>query len=143
MKPPRIPDTVRTLHRRFRQWGMLGLLCEHVEVVIRGRTTQIPAALRPEIERLKALSDGLHYRELARILLVKVGYALDDKRVKKLWQQSPVSCQGHLGLCDYHTQPERYHARLVDAPGLPGSLCRQTFQASGATLLSRAAVAPL
>jgi transposase len=106
------PDTVRTLHRRFRQRGMLGLLPEHVEVVIRGRTTRISEAVRQEIDRLKALYEGFHYRELARILLVKVGYAIDDKTVKKLWQRSPVSCQGHLGLWDYHTQPDRYHARL-------------------------------
>jgi Winged helix-turn helix len=32
--------------------------------------------------------------------------------VKKLWQQSPVSCQGHLGLWDYHGHPDLYQARL-------------------------------
>jgi hypothetical protein len=72
-----------------------------VEVMVRGRTTQIPEAVRQEIDRLKALYDGFHYRELARILFVKVGYPIDDKTVKKLWQQSPVSCQGHLGLWAY------------------------------------------
>jgi hypothetical protein len=106
------PDTMCTLHRRFRQRGMLGLLPGKVEVVVRGRTTQIPDAVRHEINRLKALYDGFHYRELARILLVKVGHPIDDKTVKKLWQQSPVSCQGHLGLWNYHAQPNRYHARL-------------------------------
>jgi transposase len=106
------PDTVRTLHRRFRQRGMLGLLPDNVKVMVRGRTTQIPEAVRQEIDRLKALYDGFHYRELARILFVKVGYPIDDKTVKKLWQQSPVSCQGHLGLWDYHAQPDRYQARL-------------------------------
>ena len=106
------PDTVRMLHRRFRQQGMLGLLPGNVEVVVRERTTRIPDAVRQEIDRLKALDDGFHYRELARLLLVKGGYPIDDKTVKKLWQQSPVSCQGHLGLWDYHAQPDRYHARL-------------------------------
>jgi transposase InsO family protein len=106
------PDSVRTLHRRFRQRGMLGLLPGNVEVMVRGRTTRIPDAVWQEIDRLKALYDGFHYRELARILLVKVGYPIDDKTVKKLWQQSPMSCQGHLGLWDYHAQPDRYHARL-------------------------------
>jgi transposase InsO family protein/transposase len=106
------PDTVRTLHRRFRQRGLLGLLPDNVKVMVRGRTTQIPEAVRQEIDRLKALYDGFHYRELARILFVKVGYPIDDKTVKKLWQQSPVSCQGHLGLWDYHAQPDRYQARL-------------------------------
>jgi transposase InsO family protein len=106
------PDTVRTFHRRFRQRWMLGLLPGNVEVVVRGRTTRIPDAVRHEIDRLKALYDGFHYRELARILLVKVGHPIDDKTVKKLWQQSPVSCQGHLRLWNYHAQPDRYHARL-------------------------------
>jgi transposase len=44
--------------------------------------------------------------------LVKVGYPIDDKTVKTLWQQSPVPCQGHLGRWNYHAQPDRYHARL-------------------------------
>ena len=102
------PDTVRKLQRRFRQQGMLGLLPDTVEVVLQGRTTRVPNAIRQEVDRLKALYDGFHSRELARILIVKAGYAIDDKTVKKLWQQSPVSCQGHLGLWDYHAQPERY-----------------------------------
>jgi hypothetical protein len=68
--------------------------------------------VRQEIDRLKALYDGFHYRELARILLVKLGYAVDDKTVKKLWQDSPVPCQGYLRLWDYHVQPDRYQARL-------------------------------
>ena len=106
------PDTVRKLQRRFRQQGMLGLLPNNVEVVIRGRTHRVPDAVRQEVDRLKALYDGFHYRELARILFVKVGYALDDKTVKKLWQQSPASCQRDLGLWDYHAQPDRYQARL-------------------------------
>jgi len=106
------PDTVRTLHRRFQERGMLGLFPGNVEVVVLPRPTQIPDAVRQELDRLKALYDGFHYRELARILFVKVGYPIDDKTVKKLWQQSPVSCQGHLGLWDYHAQRDRYHARL-------------------------------
>jgi hypothetical protein len=77
---------------------MLGLLPGNAEVVVRGRTARIPNAVRQEIDRLKALYDGCHYRELARILLVKVGYPIDDKTVKKLWQQSAVSCQKHWGL---------------------------------------------
>jgi transposase InsO family protein len=106
------PATVRRLTRRFRQQGMLGLLPADVEVVARGKTTQIPDPVRHEIDRLKVLYDGFHYRELARILLVKLGYAIDDKTVKKLWQASPVRCQGHLGLGDSHAQPDRYQARM-------------------------------
>src|SRR3989442_15550772 len=66
------PDTVRKLQRRFRQRGMLGLLPENIEVVIRERTTRIPEAVRQELDRLKALYDGFHYRELARILFILV-----------------------------------------------------------------------
>jgi hypothetical protein len=106
------PATVRRLTRQFRQQGMLGLLPADVEVGARGQTTQIPDPVRHELDHLKALYDGFHYRELARILLVKLGYAIDDKTVKKLWQASPVRCQGHLGLWDYHAQPDRYQARL-------------------------------
>jgi Winged helix-turn helix len=105
------PATVRKLTRRFRQQDMLGLLPDIVEVV-RGRTIRIPDPVRQELDRLKALDDGFHYRELARIVFVKLEYAIDDKIAKKLWQDSPVRCQAHLGLWDYHAQPDRYQARL-------------------------------
>jgi Homeodomain-like domain-containing protein len=107
------PDTVRTLQRRFHRQGLLGLLPADVEVIHRRRASPIPEAVRQEIDRLKALYDGFHYRELARILLVKTGHPIDDKTVKTLWQQSPVSCQGRLGLWDYHGHPDRYQARLA------------------------------
>jgi hypothetical protein len=106
------PATVRTLRRHFRHQGMLGLLLADVEIVPRRRTSPIPEVVRQERDRLKALYDGFHYREVARILLVKTGHPIDDKTVKTLWQQSPVSCQGHLGLWDYHRHPDRYQARL-------------------------------
>jgi hypothetical protein len=106
------PDTVRKLQRRFRQQGIPGLLPENVEVVVRKRTTRIPEAVRLEVDRLKSLYDGFHYRELARILSCTFGYHFDDRTVKKLWRQSPVSCQGRLELWDYHTHPNRYQARL-------------------------------
>ena len=91
------PDTVRTLRRRFRQQGMLGLLPADVEVVPRKRTSPVPEAVRQEIDRLKTLYDGFHYRELARILSCTFGTPFDDRTVKKLWQQSAASCQEHLG----------------------------------------------
>jgi hypothetical protein len=92
------PDTVRTLRRRFRQQGVLGLLPANVKIEIRKRVGGIPEAVRQEIDRLKTLYDGFHYRELARILSCTFGTPFDDRTVKKLWQQSPASCQGHLGL---------------------------------------------
>jgi hypothetical protein len=106
------PDTVRTLRRRFRQRGMLGLLPANVEVVIRPRAGGVPEAVRREIDRLKTLYDGFHSRELARILSCTFGTPFDDRTVKKLWQQSAASCQEHLGLWDYHAHPDRYQARL-------------------------------
>ena len=72
----------------------------------------MPKAVRQELDRLKAFYDGFHYRELARIVFVTCGVSIDHKTVKALWQASAVSCQGHLGLWDYHAQPDRYHARL-------------------------------
>jgi transposase InsO family protein/transposase len=106
------PATVRTLTRRFRQQGMLGLLPEDVEVSVRARAPRVPEAVREELDRLKALYDGFRYRELARILFITCGVSIDHKTVKALWQASTVSCQGHLGLWDYHAQPDRYHARM-------------------------------
>jgi winged helix-turn helix protein len=106
------PATVRALTRRFRGQGMLGLLPEDVEVIVRARAPRVPEAVRQELDRLKAFYDGFHYRELARILFVTCGISIDHKTVKALWQASAVSCQGHLGLWDYHAQPDRYHARL-------------------------------
>jgi transposase InsO family protein/transposase len=106
------PDTVRTFRRRFRRAGMLGLLPADVEVVPRRRASPVPEAVRQEIDRLKAFHDGFHYRELARILFITFGVPIDHKTVKTLWQESPVACQGHLALWDYHAQPDRYQARL-------------------------------
>jgi hypothetical protein len=106
------PDTVRSLHRRFRQQGMVGLLPANVEVRQRGRTGSIPDDVRQEIDRLKALYSGFHYRELARIVFCKCAYPLDDKTAKLLWHQSPVPTQHQLELWTYHTYPDRYHARL-------------------------------
>jgi hypothetical protein len=67
------PATVRTLTRRFRQQGMLGLLPEDVEVIVRARAPRVRAAVREELDRLKALYDAFRYRELARILFITYG----------------------------------------------------------------------
>ena len=106
------PDTVRTLHRRFRQQGMPGLLPGDVEVVQRGRASTVPDDVREEINRLKALYNSFHYRELARIVFCKCAYPIDDKTVQLLWQQRPVPTQQPLDLWTYHRYPERYQARL-------------------------------
>jgi hypothetical protein len=117
---------------------MLGLLPDDIEVVVRERTTRVPDAIRQQLDRLKALYHGFHDRELARILFITGGPPIDHKTIKKLWQQSHVSCQGHLGLgsvliwvpvpwygaliygklghylglWDYHGHPDPYQARL-------------------------------
>jgi hypothetical protein len=44
------PDTVRTLQRRFRQRGMLGLFPADVEVVPRRRPSPVPEAVRQEVD---------------------------------------------------------------------------------------------
>jgi helix-turn-helix protein len=106
------PATVRTLTRRFRQHGMVGLLPEEVEVTVRARVPRVPEVVRQELDRLKALYDGFHYRELARLLFITCGVSIDHKTVKALGQASAVSCQGHLGLWDDHAQPDRHRARL-------------------------------
>jgi hypothetical protein len=110
------PDTVRKLARRFRQQGMLGVLPAHIEVVIQASASKVPDAVSQEIARLKALYVGFHDRELAGLVACKSGYPIDDTTVKKLWRQSPVPCQGHLGLWDDHTHPDRQQARLQVIP---------------------------
>jgi hypothetical protein len=89
------PDTVRTLQRRFHRQGMLGLVPTSLEVIPRGRATRVPDAVRQEIDRLKALYAGFHYRELARILFFTFGYPIHHNTVKQLWQQSPMTAPPH------------------------------------------------
>ena len=106
------PETVRKLRRRFQRQGMLGLLRDGVEVVPQTPTPRVSEAVIEEIGRLKALYAGFHARELARIVFYKLGERIDHKTAQRLWQQSPVVAQETLPLGDYHTQPDRYEARL-------------------------------
>ena len=106
------PETVRKLTRRFRHQGILGLFPDHTEMVMPSRGQQVPPEVVEELARLKALYDGFQFRELARIIHYKCNYPIDDKTVKKLWQQSPGPVQGELPLGMYHSHPQRYHARL-------------------------------
>src|SRR5438445_7185332 len=91
---------------------MLCYLSCVVEVRRLVRSGPIPDDVRKEIERLQALYGRFHYRELARIIFCKCAYPLDDKPAKSLWHQSPVPTQHQLELWTYHTQPDRYQARL-------------------------------
>ena len=106
------PETVRKLRRRFQPQGMLGLLRDGVEVVPQAPSPRVSEAVIEEIGRLKALYAGFHARELARIVFYKLGDRLDHKSAQRLWQQSPVVSQETLPLGAYHTQPDRYQARL-------------------------------
>jgi transposase len=106
------PDTVRTFVRRFRQQGMLGLLPDDVEVAHRRRASRVPEAVQQEVARLKALYTGFQYRELVRIVFCTTGYRVSVHTMKKLWQHSPPAVQGALPLENYHSQPDRYQARL-------------------------------
>ena len=76
------------------------------------KATRVPAAVVEELTRLKALYTGFQYRELARILFCKTGHQIHHQTVKRLWQHSPHAPQGELPFDDYHTQPDRYQARL-------------------------------
>jgi len=106
------PETVRHLARRFRPQGTRGLFPEHTKLLTPSRGQQVPDAVVEELARLKALYDGLGYRALARILLHKVHYRIDDKTVKRLWEHSPIPMQGELPCGTYHRHPDRYQARL-------------------------------
>jgi hypothetical protein len=106
------PDTVRALARRFRQQGIPGLLSRGGIGGRQRRAPRMPEAVRQEVDRLKALYPGFHYRELARILSYKFETRINDKTAKHLWTRSDVSPQGQLPLWNYHTQPDRRQARL-------------------------------
>jgi transposase len=106
------PETVRDLTRRFRQQGMLGLLPEHTAIVTPRRGKAVSEKVLEELARLRALSDGFGSRELARMLWHKTHECLDDKTVKKLWQQGLTPVQGELPLHAYHRHPHRYQGRL-------------------------------
>jgi transposase len=106
------PDTVRTLQRRFHQRGMLGLVPGHLQVTARGRAARVPDAVRQEIDRLKALYPGFHYRELARILFFTFGYPIHHNTVKRLWQQSPIPTPQPPIRGDYRAHADRADARL-------------------------------
>src|SRR5262245_20481883 len=81
----------------------------------KGRQPRAPRsreAVRQEVDRLKALSPGLHYRALARTLSDNFATHINDKTAKPLWMRSEVAHQGPLPLGPYHTPPNRSDARL-------------------------------
>src|SRR5262245_21177412 len=83
------PETGRKLTRRFRHQGILGLFPNQTEMVMPSRGLQVPSEVVEDLAHLKALYDGFQLRELARIIHDTGNYRMDDKTVKKLWQQRP------------------------------------------------------
>jgi hypothetical protein len=107
------PYTVRRLVRQFQARGMRGLLPRGAEGEGTRGTPRVSDAIRQAIHRLKALYDGFHYRELARILFIKCRQPIDHKTVKTLWQASPVSPQERPARWAYHAYSDRAQARLA------------------------------
>ena len=105
------PDTIGKLKRRFEQQGMLGLFPASGAGRTRERRRQLPAAAVQELQRLKSLYGGFHYRELGRIIYYKTGDRLDHKTIKRLWQRLPVSSPPPLPQLDYHSHATRPQAR--------------------------------
>jgi transposase InsO family protein len=105
------PDTIGKLKASFEQQGMLGLFPAQIEMRTRGRRRRVPEAAVQELQRLKGLYGGLHYRELGRIISYKTGDRLDHKTIKRLWQQLPLPSPPLLPQLDYHSYAARPEAR--------------------------------
>jgi len=105
------PATIGKLKRRFEQQGMLGLFPASGAGRTRERRRQLPEAAVQELQRLKSLYGGFHYRELGRIIYYKTGDRLDHKTIKRLWQRLPVSSPPPLPQLDYHSHATRPQAR--------------------------------
>jgi transposase len=119
------PETVRDLSRRFRKQGLLGLFPEQTQVITPSRGKAVPQEIVVELTRLKALYDGFGYRELTRMIHHRFNYRINDKTVKKLWEQLPLPSQGELPLGGYWDDPDRHQARLqvikLGSIWIPGS----------------------
>jgi hypothetical protein len=106
------PETVGRLKRRFEKQGILGLLPDTVEVIPARRRRRVPDTVGQELQRLKGLYDGFHYRELARVIFYRLEYRIDHKTVKQLWEDLSPALLRQLPWLDYHSYPERSQARL-------------------------------
>jgi transposase InsO family protein len=84
----------------------------NLEVTPRGRAPRVPDAVRQEIDRLKALYAGFHYRELARIVFFTFGYLIHHNTVRQLWDQSSIPTPQPPPRGDYRTPAEHTHTRL-------------------------------
>ena len=105
-------STVRRHLRSFERQGMRGLVPELRSLKHWPRAHRVPEAVVREVLRLKSLHAGFTHREIARIIFITKGYAINHSTVKSLLRQHPVPAQGQLALLDFHDLPNRYQARL-------------------------------
>ena len=107
--PP--PETVRPRPRRCRPPGRLGLLPGDLDVRRQARPGPPPDDVRQEMDRLKALDRGCHYRELARMICCQCAYPRAANTAKRLGQPSPGPTHQPLARWPSHPHPDRDQAR--------------------------------
>src|SRR5216683_2163620 len=76
------------------------------------RQLRVPDTVVHELQRLKGLYAGFGFRELARIIFHTTMYRLTGKTAQRLWERLPPAAPPARPLFDYHSHPERAHARL-------------------------------
>jgi len=106
------PETVGRLKRRFEQQGMLGLLPDTLDVSPASRRLRVPDTVVHELQRLKGLYAGFGSRELARIIFHTTMHRLTGQTAQRLWERLPPATPPPRPLLDYHSHPERAHARM-------------------------------
>src|SRR6266851_1318533 len=106
------PETVGRLKRRFAQQGMLGLGPDTLDVRPAHRQLRVPDTVVHELQRRKGLYAGFGFRELARIIFHPTMYRLTGQTAQRLWERLPPAAPPARPLLDYHSHPERAHARL-------------------------------
>jgi transposase len=107
------PDTVQEWLRRFQHQGMLGLLPAQTAVVTPRRGKAVPVAVVEALAHLKTLYSGFGYRELVRILWHTTHERIDDKTIKKLWQQLPGPVPEERAVPPYHAQPSQGRLEVI------------------------------
>ena len=132
------PETVGRLTRRFEQQGMLGLVPDTLDVHPAHRQLRVPDTVVHELQRLKGLYEGFGFRELARIIFHTTMYRLTGQTAQRLWERLPPAAPPSRPLLDYHSHPERAHARLevitLSAQGWSKRSISQFLQVSRPTI---------
>ena len=110
------PETVGRLTRRCEQQGMLGLGPATLDVRPAHRQLRGPDTVGHELQRLTGLYAGVGFRELARIIFPPTMDRLTGQTAQRLWERLPPAVPPARPLLDYHSHPERAHARLEVIP---------------------------